>query len=45
MKKVILKSLLTSVIAAGAILMLASCIVFIENEQIAQTICPFYSLN
>lgn len=32
MKKVILKSLLTSVIAAGAILMLASCIVFIENE-------------
>lgn len=32
MKKVILKSLLTSVMAAGAILMLASCIVFIENE-------------
>lgn len=32
MKKVILKSLLTSVIAVGAILMLASCIVFIENE-------------
>lgn len=32
MKKVIFKSLLTSVIAAGAILLFASCLVFIEND-------------